>query len=120
MQNKRTADGLRESIQEFQQAINRDPDYALGYVGLADSYSMLEQVAGMPTSETLPKARAAADHALAIDDSLSEAYASSAKIYEQLWRWPEAEEEYKRAINLNPNYPTAHQRFALYRSLVLR
>ncbi|PYS61264.1 MAG: hypothetical protein DMF74_16720 [Acidobacteria bacterium] len=119
-QDKRTADALKKAIEEFQQAINRDPDYALGYVGLADSYSMLEQVAGMPTSETLPKARAAADHALAIDDSLSEAYASSAKIYEQLLRWSEAEEEYKRAISLNPNYPTAHQRLALYLRTRLR
>jgi serine/threonine protein kinase/Tfp pilus assembly protein PilF len=119
-ENKRTGDGLRKSIEEFQQAIDRDPDYALGYVGLTDSYLSLEQVAGMPTSETLPKARATADRALAIDDSLSEAHASSARIYEQLWRWSEAEEEYKRAISLNPNYPTAHQRFALYLRTRLR
>jgi serine/threonine protein kinase/Tfp pilus assembly protein PilF len=119
-QDKRTADALKKSIEEFQHAIDRDPNYALGYVGLADSYSSFEQIAGMPTSETLPKARAAADRALQIDDSLSEAHTSSAKIYEQLWRWSEAEEEYKRAISLNPNYPTAHQRFALYLRTRLR
>jgi DNA-binding winged helix-turn-helix (wHTH) protein/TolB-like protein/tetratricopeptide (TPR) repeat protein len=120
LQDKRTADGLRKSIQEFQQAIDRDPNYALGYVGLADSYWSFEQVAGVPTSETLPKATAAADRALQIDDSLSEAHASSARIYQQLWRWSEAEAEYKRAISLNPNNPTAHQRFALYLRTRLR
>jgi len=113
-QGKRTAEALMKAIEEFQQAIDRDPNYALGYVGFADSYSLLEQNAGMPSSELLPKARTAADHALEIDDSLSEAHTSSAKIYEQLWRWPEAENEYKRAISLNPNYATAHQWFALY------
>jgi TolB-like protein len=120
LQNKRTADALKKSIEEFQRAIDRDPNYALGYVGLADSYWSFEQVAGMPTSETLPKAREAADRALQLDDSLSEAHASSARIYEQLWRWPEAEAEYKRAISLNPNYATAHQRFALYLRTRLR
>ncbi len=120
LQNKRTADGLKKSIQEFQQAIDLDPNYALGYVGLADSYWSFEQIAGLPTRETLPKARAAADRALQIDDSLSEAHASSARIYEQLWRWSEAETEYKRAVSLNPNNPTAHQRFALYLRTRLR
>jgi serine/threonine protein kinase/Tfp pilus assembly protein PilF len=112
--NKRTADGLKKAIEQFQQAIDRDPNYALGYVGLADCYATLEVYAGIPASETLPKARAAADRALQIDDSISEAHASSAQIYEQLWRWAEAEAEYKRAISLNPNYATAHQWFAGY------
>jgi serine/threonine-protein kinase len=112
--NKRTADGLRKAIEQFQQAIDRDPTYALGYVGLADCYLLLEQYAGVPTSETLPKARAAADRALQIDDSLAEAHTSSAMIYQSQWRWAEAEAEYRRAISLNPNYPTAHHWFAVY------
>jgi tetratricopeptide (TPR) repeat protein len=112
--NKRTADGLKKGIEQFQQAIDRDPNYALGYVGLADCYSLLEQYAGVPASETLPKARAAADRALQIDNSLAEAHTSSAETSMMLWHWAEAEEEFRRAINLNPNYPTAHQWFALY------
>jgi TolB-like protein/Tfp pilus assembly protein PilF len=109
--NKRTADGLRKAIVEFQQAIARDPNYALGYVGLADCYLLLEPYAGVPSNESLPKARAAADRALQLDDSLAEAHTSSAYVYQQMWRSVEAEEEYKRAISLNPNYPTAHHWF---------
>jgi Tfp pilus assembly protein PilF len=109
--NRRTGDGLKKAVEQFQQAIERDPNYALGYVGLADCYVLLE-INDIPTSEGLPKARAAADRALQIDDSLSEAHASSALVYDQLWRWSEAEAEYKRAISLNPNYATAHQWFA--------
>jgi serine/threonine protein kinase/tetratricopeptide (TPR) repeat protein len=112
--NKRTADGLKKAIEEFQQAIDYDPNYALGYVGLADCYVLLEEYAGIPSSETLPKARAAADRALQIDNSLAEGHASSAFIYQKLWRWAEAEEEYKRAISLKPNYPTAHHWFSIY------
>jgi TolB-like protein/Flp pilus assembly protein TadD len=112
--NKRTGEGLKRAIEEFQQAIDRDPNYALGYVGLADSYGLLEEYAGVPASETLPKARAAADRALQIDDSLSEAHTSSALIFEQMWRWSETEEEYNRAISLNPNYATAHHWFSIY------
>ncbi len=112
--NKRSAEGIRKAIEQFQQAIDGDPNYALAYVGLADCYLQLEQYAGVPASQSLPKARAAADRALQIDDSLSEAYASSASIYQKQWRWAEAEEEIKRAISLNPNYPTAHHWYAYY------
>ena len=112
--NKRTADGLKKAIAEFQQAIERDPNFALGYVGLADSYGVLEEYAGTPASETLPKARAAVDRALQIDDSLAEAHTTLAFIHQQQWRWAEAEQEFKRAIALNPNYPTAHHWFSNY------
>ena len=112
--NKRTAEGLNKAIEQFQQAIVRDPHYALGYVGLADCYLLLEEYAGIPSSESLPKARAAVDRALQIDDSLAEAHTSSALTYKYLWRWSEAEQEFKRAISLNPNYPTAHHWFVLY------
>jgi serine/threonine-protein kinase len=112
--NKRTADGIKKALEQFQQAIDRDPKYALGYVGVADCYVLLEEYAGTPSSETLPKARASADRALQIDDSLAEAHTSSAYIYQKLWRWSEAEEEYKWAISLNPNYPTVHHWFCIY------
>jgi TolB-like protein/Flp pilus assembly protein TadD len=112
--NKRTGEGIKRAIEQFQQAIERDPNYALGYVGLADCYGLLEEYAGVPTSETLPKARAAADRALQIDDSLSEAHTSSALIYQNMWQWAEAEKEYKRAISLNPNYATGHHWFSIY------
>ena len=112
--NKRSAEGIRKAIEQFQQAIDRDPNYALGYVGLADCYLQLEQYAGVPASEVVPKARAAVDRALQLDDSLSEAHATSAAINQKLWHWAEAEEEIKRAISLNPNYPTAHHWYAYY------
>jgi eukaryotic-like serine/threonine-protein kinase len=112
--NKRNKEGLKKAISEFQQAIDLDPTYALGYVGLADSYLVSETVTNAPAADNLPKARAAVDKALQIDDSSAEAHASSAMVYEQMWRWVEAEEEFKRAISLNPNYPTVHHWFSHY------
>ncbi|HSE36285.1 MAG TPA: protein kinase [Blastocatellia bacterium] len=105
--NKRSGDELKKAIEQFQQAIDRDPNYALAYTGLADCYMLLEQYAGVPTSETEAKTLAAVERALAIDDSLAEAHTSLAFYYHQLWRWEESEKEFKRAISLNPNYPTA-------------
>ena len=112
--NKRTADGVTKAIGQFQQSIDSDPNYALGYVGLADCYNILEEYAGVPSSETLPKARVAADRALQLDDTLAEAHTSSAFIYYQQWRWAEAEQEFRRAISLNPNYATTHHWFSVY------
>ncbi len=107
--NKRTAEGLQKAIEQFQQAIDNDPNYALAYAGLADCYLVMQDIAGAPTSEVLPKAKAAALRALQIDDSLAEAHASLAQIYVALWQWGDAEAEFRRAIQLNPNYPTVHQ-----------
>ncbi|MDQ3115557.1 MAG: hypothetical protein M3Q86_02940, partial [Verrucomicrobiota bacterium] len=112
--NQRTPEGIKKAIAEFQQAIEHDPNFALGYTGLADSYLLLEQYAGVPWSEVMPKARAAVDRALRIDDSLAEPHASSGLIYQFNWQWTPAEEEYRRAISLNPNYPTAHHWYGLY------
>jgi TolB-like protein len=112
--NKRTADGIRKAITEFQQAIERDPNYALGYVGLVDSFLLLGNYADVPSTETLPKARAAVDRALQIDESLAEAHTSLAEIHRQQWRWTEAEQEFRRALALDPNYPTAHHWFSIY------
>src|SRR5258705_10062182 len=112
--NKRTADGIKKAIDQFQQAIDRDPNYALGYVGLTDCYALLEEYAGVPASETLPQARAAADRALQIDDSLSEAHTSSGVIFFQIWHCAQTEGEYKRGVSLNSNYPTAHHWLSIY------
>ena len=116
--NKRTGDELKKAIEEFQQAIDRDPNYALAYAGLADCYMLLEQYAGIPWSEKAPNAKAAAERSLAIDDSLAEAHTSLAFYYRMSWRWVESEKEFKKAISLNPNYPTAHHWYeVLLRSL---
>jgi serine/threonine-protein kinase len=118
--NKRTAEGLKRAIEQFQQATDKDPNYALAYVGLADCYPLLEQYTGAPTSETLPKAMAAVLRALEIDDSLAEAHASLAKTYQHSWRFAEAGREFKRAIELNPNYPTARHWYSLHLAMMGR
>ena len=111
--NQRTAEGIRKAIDQFQQAKDRDPNYALAYTGLSDCYILLEQYTGVPSNETTPKARAAAERALQLDDSLAEAHTSLASVYMAMWQWSKSEEEYKRAISLNPNYPTAHHWYQL-------
>ncbi len=111
--NRRTPEGTKKAIEEFGQAIALDPDFALGYAGLADSFLLLEQYSGVPSQEFLPKARAAADRALQIDPSLAEAHTSSAMIYQFMWQWAQAKEGFHRAIALNPNYPTGHHWYAL-------
>jgi len=111
--NKRTADNIRKAIEQFQQAADKDPNYALPYVGLADCYSILEVYLGTPASETLPKARAFAERALQLDNSLAEAHASLGYTYDGLWQWENAEGEFKRALGLNPSYPTAHHWYSL-------
>jgi eukaryotic-like serine/threonine-protein kinase len=111
--NKRSADGLYKAIELFNQAIEIDPQYALAYAGLADCYNLLDIWAGLPTKETFPNAKAAAQKALAIDDQLAEAHTSLAyAIHTYEWDWPAAERQYRRAIQLNPNYATARQWYA--------
>jgi serine/threonine protein kinase/tetratricopeptide (TPR) repeat protein len=112
--NKRTKDNLNKAIAQFQQAADKDPNYALAYVGLADSYVLLEDYTGAPTTETCPKAKAFAERALHLDASLAEAHASLAFTFTQLWQWDEAEAEFKRSIELNPNYASVHQWYSLH------
>ena len=112
--NKRTAENLKKAIEQFQQAADKDPNYALAYVGLADCYLLLEDYAGTPASETFPKAKAFAQRALQLDSSLAEAHTSLAYVYTNLWQWEQAEEEFKRSIKLNPNYSTAHHWYSIY------
>ena len=108
--NKRDAASLRRSIDLYNQAIERDPSFALAYSGLADSWAVIGTFAEMPGSETFPKAKAAAMKAVELDDSIAEAHTSLAYA-KHYWDhdWKGAEEEYRKAIALNPNYATAHQ-----------
>ena len=112
--NKRTAENLKKAIEQFQQAADKDPNYALAYVGLADCYLLLEDYVGTPASETYPKAKAFVQRALQLDSSLAEAHTSLAYVYSNLWQWEQAEEAFKRAIRLNPNYSTAPHWYSLY------
>jgi serine/threonine-protein kinase len=112
--NKRTGEDIQKGIGYFQQAIEKDPTYSLAYAGLADSYVILNQWAGLPSGETFPKAKAAAMKALEIDDTLAQAHAALAFVYENLnWDFASAETEYRRAIELDPKYPTAHHWYSL-------
>jgi TolB-like protein/Tfp pilus assembly protein PilF/predicted Ser/Thr protein kinase len=117
--NKRPrSSDVEKGIEYFQQAIEKDPDYALAYAGLADSYAVLgawESDARIAPREVMPKATAAAMKALALDDQLSEAHASLGFVslhYD--WDWREAEKQLKQAIALNPNYATAHHWYSHY------
>jgi len=112
--NKRTEDGMKKGISYFNEAIEKDPSYALAYAGLADCYALLYEYSANPSKDLYPKAKAAATRALELDDSLAEAHTSLAAAYEYEWKWTEAEKQYEKAIELNPNYETAHQWYAAY------
>jgi Tfp pilus assembly protein PilF len=119
--NKRDKQGAEKGIEFFQRAIEVDPNYALAYAGLADSYIILGFHGLLPPSEVMPKAKQAAEKALQIDDSLAEARISLAYVTEAYdWDWPRAEREYKHAIRLNSNYATAHHWYGEYLALVGR
>ncbi len=113
--NRRTGENLKKAIEQFKAATDRDPNYALAYAGLADCYILLNQYAGTPLSETVPQAKAYAERAIAIGDQLAEPHTSLGVIYEQSWQWAEAEREFKRAIELNPNYATAFHWYSTFR-----
>jgi eukaryotic-like serine/threonine-protein kinase len=113
---KRTEAWIKKGIECYQQAIDLDPNYALAYAGLADAYAFLaSSTGGWAPHEAYPKAKAAALKALEIDDSLGEAH-SSLGFFRLLYDWnlPEAEREFKRAIELSPNYSNAHDGLAFY------
>jgi serine/threonine-protein kinase len=120
--NKRTAADVRKSVAYFQQAIDKDPSYALAYAGLADACILIPSY-NSPTDaypndspdDAYPKARAAAMKALEIDETLAEAHAALATVmYEYEGNFAESEREFKRAIEINPNYATARQWYAEY------
>jgi serine/threonine-protein kinase len=111
--DKRTPEALKKSIEYFNQAIEKDPSFALAYAGLADSYVV--PAIRIPPREAMPKAKAAAMRALELDETLAEAHASLARVLATYdWDWTSAEKEFKRAIELNPRYATAHQWYGGY------
>jgi len=113
--NKRTPDGIKRAFEQFQQAIERDPNFALGYVGLADSSTALTFYNFAAPHETMPKAKESALNALSLDNTVAEAHASLAHILmNYYWDWPTAEKEFKRSIELKPDYATAHQWYAIH------
>jgi eukaryotic-like serine/threonine-protein kinase len=116
--NKRTESGYSKGIDYFQQAIAKDPNYALAYTGLADSYSRVANNGYIPRKEAYPKAKEAVLKALELDDTLGEAHTALAFIKTDYdWDWSGAEREFQRAIELNPGYAYAHELygFLLYR-----
>ena len=116
--NKRTRQGFQQAIEYFQQAIASDPNYARAYAGLADSYTLLRGYSESPEAESMSQARNAALKAIALDDRLAEAHTSLALISETFdFDWETAEKEFRRAIELDPNYATAHEWYAEYLGL---
>ena len=112
--NRRTPESLKKAVAHFEQVIQKDPEYALAYAGLADCYSMLVQVYVLRPKEAFPKARELAKKALEIDETLAEAHTSLAYVLQSYdWDWIGMEREFRRAIELNPKYATAHQWFAM-------
>jgi Tfp pilus assembly protein PilF len=112
--NRRTTENIKKAIEQFKSATDRDPNYALAYAGLADCYVVLNEYARVPTSETAPQAKAYAERAIAIDDQLGEPHAALGTVNEQLWQWEKAEREYRRAIELSPNYATAYHWYSIF------
>ncbi len=112
--NKRTLEDLQQSIDFFQQAIQKDPKYALAYAGQADAYALLADFNVLPAREVMPKVKLAAAKAIELDDGLAEAHTSLAWARFHDWDWPGAESEFKRAIGLNQNYPAAHSWYGEY------
>jgi eukaryotic-like serine/threonine-protein kinase len=111
--NKRTDEGFKQATAFFQEAIDKDPKYALAYTGLADCYTLRSDYGFLPPKEGYALAKGAVTLALKYDDSLAEAHTSLASIKAvQDWDWQGAENEYRRAIELNPKYPTAHHWYA--------
>ncbi len=112
--NKRREEELRKSVEYFQRAIDLDPSYAKAYAGLADSYAILTDYGKLEAKEGYAKARAAAIKALEIDETLAEAHASLGFVFLLESDYSDAEREFKRAIELGPNYPSAHHWYGQY------
>jgi len=111
-----SVDDLKKSIECYQQAISIDPNYALAYAGLADSY----RTSGLDPKENLQKREEAARRALQLDDNLADAHFSMGQYQRDLWQWQEAEREFKRAMELNPNSSHAHSGYSGVLSLLGR
>jgi TolB-like protein/Tfp pilus assembly protein PilF len=113
--NKRRPDDLKKSLEHFQQAIDIDPTYALAYAALAEGYVLVPNYGLGSPKEAYPKARAAATKAIEIDPTLAEGHNAMASVLHNYdWKFAEAETEWKKALELNPNYATAHQWYSEY------
>jgi serine/threonine protein kinase/Tfp pilus assembly protein PilF len=112
--DKRTPEALNKSRDYFQQAIEKDPNYALAYVGLAEYYAVVSEYTRIPNSETVPKAKPNAKRALAIDDTQAEAHAILGTANDHDWDWASAEREYQRALELDPNSARTHVLYAIH------
>ncbi|HKW43459.1 MAG TPA: tetratricopeptide repeat protein [Thermoplasmata archaeon] len=111
--NKRSREGLDLAIQLFGQALAKDASYSLAHSGLADAYALQALFEFAPPNEAFPKARAAAERALQLDDRMAEAHTSLGLVRFQFeWDWTGAEAEFRRALDLAPGYPSAHQFYA--------
>jgi len=111
--NKRNADDLKKAIEQFTIATERDPGYALAFSGLADCYAISNSLIGTPLSETLPKAKAFAEKALSLDNTLGAPHATLGSVYMSSWDWEASEREYKTAIELDPDYPTTYHWYSI-------
>ena len=119
--NRLMEGGLRKAIEYFQHAIQKDPNYALAYTGLADSLGLLGFMGLAPCGDVMPKAKDAARRAIEIDDALPEAHASLGGIFKNYdWDWAAAEREFKRALELNPSFANGHRMYASYLAAVGR
>jgi eukaryotic-like serine/threonine-protein kinase len=113
---KRTPEALERSKEYFNQAIQKDPNYAQAYVGLADYYNVVADYSPVPESEAAAGARAAAEKAVAIDGSLAEAHNALAASYWDRLEFADAEREFRRALEINPNYANAHHWYGQFLS----
>ena len=112
--NKRTAEDIQKAIEHFKEAVEKDDQFALAYSGLADSYSILPYYVGSKSHELNQAAMPYAVRAVEIDDRLAEAHTSLAFVNEGAWNWADAQREYERALELNPNYSPALTRYARF------
>jgi TolB-like protein/DNA-binding winged helix-turn-helix (wHTH) protein/Tfp pilus assembly protein PilF len=119
--SKQSPESIKKGVEYFQRAIDDDPQYARAYAGLADAYSLLANYQALSPAEAFPRAKAAATKALELDPEAPEAHGALALVKHHFeWDWTGAESEYKRAIELQPNFATAHHRYAWFLSDVGR
>lgn len=118
--SKRSREGIEAALAYFQNAVRLDPKFALSYAGMADAYVTMSNFNYMPVGDALGHAQIAADRALALDSSLSEAHVSKGFVLASHGKFAESEEQYYQGIQLNPSYPTGHHFYSLLLMMVGR